>query len=472
MITAQPADLTGKEEEIKDAQRCVGELLWLAGRTRPDIQYVTALLSSRITRCPEAVNQVSKRMWSYLNETIHYRLRFQPNEDPGEEIRVYTDSSFAPSSGRSHGAAAVFVNNNPVMWRSARQQLVTLSTAESELLEGVEGVILANGTQTFLEELSGRRLPLQLHLDNQSALLLLQGSTGSWRTRHLRLRANYVREKIYQGDLNVVFDPGLTQRADLGTKPFTKARLGQLTKLWNIIDRRPTEKVNVKAASSTPPASWLTRLLMFCQVCGAMSQKDQITTEIPWDLYLVVLTLAIAVIGLWEGGKHCLRGREVRLQALKARSLYGRITRNELKELQRLLALEPSDLTVEQGARLLQLKDLFEQTMPSNTSPTPTIPQDVPHHGASSSASSSTTPPSRPLMKDQAVQKDPPAFERVLPQPPVRVETFIGPFHHVPGRDVIHVHPNCWGLRHAGRTNLLNLCRCCVENGGRSLYDR
>ena len=99
IILAEPTDLTGKENEVKMAQRRVGELLWLAGRTRPDIQYVTALLSSRITRCPEIVNKVGERMLSYLNETIHYRLRFEENKEPEETLRVYTDSSFAPSSG-------------------------------------------------------------------------------------------------------------------------------------------------------------------------------------------------------------------------------------------------------------------------------------------------------------------------------------------------------------------------------------
>ncbi|OLQ10423.1 Copia protein [Symbiodinium microadriaticum] len=162
IILAEPADLTGKETEVKMAQRRVGELLWLAGRTRPDIQYVTALLSSRITRCPEIVNKVGERMLSYLNETIHFRLRFEENKEPEETLRVYTDSSFAPSSGRSHGAAGVFVNNNPVAWRSSRQQLVTLSTAESELLEAVEGTVLASATSALLEELKGKRIYRQL----------------------------------------------------------------------------------------------------------------------------------------------------------------------------------------------------------------------------------------------------------------------------------------------------------------------
>ena len=79
----------------------------------------------------------------------------------------------------------------------------------------------------------------------------------------------------------------------------------------------------------------------------------------------------------------------------------------------------------------------------------------------------------RPRTKDQGTQKDyVPAFERVLPQPPPRVETFAGPYLHVPGTEIVHVHPDCWGIRNTARAQPLRLCRCCVENGGRSLYDR
>ena len=469
IITAEPTDLNGREDEVKMAQRRVGELLWLAGRTRPDLQYVTALLSSRITRCPEVVNRVGVRLLAYLNETLHYRLRFQKNEEGEETLRIYTDSSFAPSSGRSHGAAGVFVNNNPVAWRSSRQQLVTLSTAESELLEAVEGTVLGTATCALLEELKGTAWMIHLHVDNQSAIMLLQGSTGSWRTRHLRLRANYVKEKIQNEALKVLFEPGLTQRADLGTKPFTKERLLQLTRLWNIVDRR--KEVVVRTAATTNQNSWLSKLLMFCQICGAIAQKEQIRAEVPWDLYIVVLILAVAVIGLWEASKSCCRGKEIRLQALRARSSYGRLTRAELKELQRLLALEPGSLTDDQGSRLLFLKDLFEQTMPANTSPAPTIPPD--QHLGTSSTSSTTTPPSKPMMRDQETQKDyEPVFERVLPPPPARVETFAGPYYHVPGTDTLHIIPNCWGLRNTDRARPYRLCRCCIENGGESLYDR
>ena len=480
IINAQPADMTDREMEVREAQRRVGECLWLAGRTRPDIQYITALLSSRTTRCPDIVNRVGERLLSYLNETLHYRLRFSACEPEENLLKVFTDSSFAPSSGRSHGASCVFLGNNPLTWRSSRQQLVTLSTAETELLEGVEGTTLGVATRALLEELENRPIPLQLHIDNQAALLLLQGSTGSWRTRHLRLRANYIREKTVSGDLKVVFEPGATQRADLGTKPFTRERLKQLLDLWNMVDRREVETASMRTAQVQ--GSWLKKLVMFCQVCSTIAQKEQIKAEVPWDLYIAILVLAVIVIVLWETVKGCWKGKDVRLRALRARAGYGKITRAELKELQRLLALEPADLTDDQARRMLYLRDLFQETMPPGTSPIPTISS-----GAASSSTlthglperdpqaSSSTTSQRVRTRDQGVQKDyEPAFQRVVPQPlpEMRIETFAGPYHHVPGSDTLHIHGNCWGLRNTGRAQLLRLCRCCVENGGRSLYNR
>ena len=85
-----------------------------------------------------------------------------------------------------------------------------------------------------------------------------------------------------------------------------------------------------------------------------------------------------------------------------------------------MLALEPGSLSDEQGERLLHLKDLFEQTMPPNTSPVPTVPTEP--TTSTSSAASTTSLPTKPKMKDQETQKDyVPALERVPPPPQVKV---------------------------------------------------
>ena len=481
IIDAEPAAIDPKCPEVKEAQRRVGELLWLVGRTRPDLQHTVSIMAARITRCPAMVNRLGERLLDYLNETKHYRLTLgQEEEEEIEELSVFTDSSFAPSGGRSQGAAAVFYGQSPLVWRSGRQQLVTLSTAESELVEAVEGATLGLSTRGLLTELLGRELSLTVWVDNSAAISLLTTSSGSWRTRHLRLRSNWVREMVANKQLAIKYVPGEKQRADLGTKPFTRDRLRQLVAMWGIRDQRPTAEVRQARVAET---TWLHRLLLLCQVCGSAAQKQDIRAEIPWDLYLAVIVLGIAIIGLWEGTKHCLCPREARVKTLRAASQASRtkLTRQELKELQSLLSCDPKDLSVEKRERLYDLKEKFDETMPPECSPVPRFPtgddddddavSTDPVMTSSSSSASRNKQPIRKTFKDQSTQADyEPAFTRVPPAPLPTREVISGPFFQVPGRDHLHIYRECWGLRHAGRVERVTLCRCCLENGGNRIY--
>ena len=67
-----------------------------------------------------------------------------------------------------------------------------------------------------------------LKVDNYSAVQLLAGSTGSWRTRHLRVRSSWLRERIRSGEVLIQHEPGITQLADIGTKPLPRQRLEEL----------------------------------------------------------------------------------------------------------------------------------------------------------------------------------------------------------------------------------------------------
>ena len=89
----------------------------------------------------------------------------------------------------------------------------------------MEGTSLANSARALLQELGERQLRLQLHIDNQAFLLLLQGSTGSWKTQDLCLRANYVREQIQSGDFIVVFVCPLLNQLILLTRGFLPVQL-------------------------------------------------------------------------------------------------------------------------------------------------------------------------------------------------------------------------------------------------------
>ena len=92
-----------------------------------------------------------------------------------------------------------------------------------------------------------------------------------------------MREMTIRKELYVKHTPGEYQRADLGTKPFTRERLKQLIKMWSLHDRRGAVEEGVVKIARVD-ATWLRRLLLLCQVCGSAAQKQDIKAEVPWDI--------------------------------------------------------------------------------------------------------------------------------------------------------------------------------------------
>ena len=483
-------------------------------------------MPSRVTKNPEAVNMVGERALDYLAATADYRLTFK-KYNGSDNLQVHTDSSFAPSSGKSHGAAVVFYKECPLVWRSSRQPLVTLSTAESELIEAVEGALLGLSTQGLVEELSMKKPIIEIRVDNQSALALTTGSTGSWRTRHLRLRTNWLKERVASGEIKMRFEPGVSQRADLGTKALPKDRLQQLISLWGFrnarvclktveIAKEPTTTTTngsgTTTSTLTPTTSkpglveWIGKVALWCQVCGAKAVRAEEASEgVPerlqgresrileaednTDFYLVVLVIALVAIMLWELAMSGSSTRMARLQVLRERApqveATGRLSREELGEMQVLLAMEPGDLSRDEAERLLSLRTRFgggraqqRRRTSSSIPPQQQLPreprtwEDPAQHPAASS--SFGTVPEPVVRSEVGVQTDPRNFEllRNDPVPILRIQEVIpeGPYYHVPGREHVHLIRDCWGLRNASRTEPLMMCRCFRENDGRSMF--
>ena len=70
-----------------------------------------------------------------------------------------------------------------------------------------------------------------IHVDSTSALAISEGS-GSWRTRHLRVKAEWLSERLQTGEFSIQHCAGRVQLADLLTKVMTWARIRELLLLW------------------------------------------------------------------------------------------------------------------------------------------------------------------------------------------------------------------------------------------------
>ena len=311
-------DVEGEYEEatLKLAQKHVGECLWLATKTCPDIMFVTTHAASLVSKRPSYVIRLSKRVLAYLAGTVDLRMTMGPgNEEDALELVAFTDASYAPYGRRSFGAAVITLAGAPVAWKSGRQSFITVM--EAELYAATQGCTLLKSVQALVAELFPTALTCVLAVDNTSAAAMLAGGPGSQRTRHLKIRANYVREEVEQGRLIVCHTPGSMQLADLSTKMQSKLRLHQLLQLWGFVGFATNVLQEMKLKI-------LAALMVLAQcICPARAQANESKEPLPtttWDEAVVMMVVvAIVAVLVWEalrfGYRRILRCRRRWLKA-------------------------------------------------------------------------------------------------------------------------------------------------------------
>eukprot|EP00439_Symbiodinium_sp_Y106_P073042 s832_g13.t1 len=280
-VKEEPEQQEYEVAELRRAQSICGELLWVSQRTRPDISHTTALLASWTTRDPSLVYKLGLRMLQYLHGTLEYQLVLEAVQgDP--LLQCFTDASFAPFGSRSYSGIAIKFQGCLVMWRATKQSLV-----------------------------SGTSLTIDLLVDNTSALQLLQGR-GANRTRHLRIRSNFVKERVEAREVSLHHIPGERQEADLFTKVLPGPRLKFLRGLVGLQTSSEDQEYPVAQAASVQQGgldnlqSWLLFLLSCLQMYTAGGQGEEPTrleVEPPYELMLLTALVVLSVIALWEGGR-------------------------------------------------------------------------------------------------------------------------------------------------------------------------
>ena len=289
-------DLNPTPEAIASAQRITGEVMWMTHKTRADVAYTSCLMASITLKAPFRCLDIGCRVLRYLYATKEMKLAIR---DDGSSLTLYPDAAFAPSSGRSHTGWVVCWRGTPICWRSARQGSVTLSTAESELQAIIDGSIGMLGLEAMLLDIEIEPAGKVIASDSTSALAIGAG-TGSWRTRHLRLKAAWIQEMIAKGEIHAKHQPGIHQPADLLTKPLSGQRIRDLLPLWGLTEGEPVRSPATTSTSTTA----LTRMLVAmvcCMLMMTVEARDQgqgRSIDVDWDLVAVFMGLLMILGGL------------------------------------------------------------------------------------------------------------------------------------------------------------------------------
>ena len=246
----------------------------------------------------------------YLAQTKDYKLRLKATQ--GEPtLRLFTDASFAQEGKHSFGGHILEFKGAPVVWRAGRQQLISMSSAECELIQVVEGSTYAESFQALLKDLEVASKEVRIGVDNTAAISLVRGG-GSQRTRHLKVRAAKLNPLLQEGWI-LEHCQGLYQKADILTKLLPSARLKFLCDLLGLgpNETGPRPKVQKVQGASKVSKVCLVGLLTSLQgvVCKGQEEKPAIEVEWPYELLIAMVLVILSTVCLWESIKSgCSKG--------------------------------------------------------------------------------------------------------------------------------------------------------------------
>ena len=158
------------------------KMLWLARLSRPDLSHAVTRLASGITRWSVNHDKLLYRLACYMNTTSQYGVHCSVKGNSSNvSLHLYVDADLGgdPCTMKSHSGMFLMIacpkgSYFPISWSPRRQQCVSKSTTESELVAMNEGLYQdALPVQTVLEMVVGHHIPLVLHKDNQACIHIL-----------------------------------------------------------------------------------------------------------------------------------------------------------------------------------------------------------------------------------------------------------------------------------------------------------
>lgn len=217
-------------------QEAIGCLLYLVQGTRPDLAYAVNYLS-KFNECFDNTHwSAVKRVFRYLKGTKNATLVFKKNND-GLQIKGFCDADYAgDTTDRRSCTGYVFMQQGAISWNSKRQATVALSTTEAEYMAVSAAVQEAEWLRQFQKEFFGHacRDTVLLQCDNRSAINLANTEAYHARTKHIDVRHHFVRNKIDEGHIELVYESSENMVADFLTKPLSREKHMRCAEMLNL----------------------------------------------------------------------------------------------------------------------------------------------------------------------------------------------------------------------------------------------
>jgi len=220
--------------DITGYRSLVMSIFYVAKHSRFEILFPISYLATFSSYPMQSHYDKAITILKYLYSTQDFRITHRCHDQ--SFLHAYIDASYAiHRDAKSHTGSLIFDNTNIIDASSTKHQHMDKSSTGAE----VSGVHLKMDTLESLKELyfelTGNSEPVIVYQDNQSGMKLMnQGNSISNKTKHMRVRYFYVKEKIDQSVIQLQYKNTEIMIADLLTKPLFGAQFEAfVSKIYN-----------------------------------------------------------------------------------------------------------------------------------------------------------------------------------------------------------------------------------------------
>ena len=228
-------------EDRKTYLQICGCLTYIATWSFPSIIYATSLLATDMQAPTKTHMQFARRVLAYVtarpyhgictklpkdisNFSVQDKLAngFAPTATLNHNkniLRIYTDANFGKERGyRSRGCVIITLNGAPIEFKSIPQSLVSLSTSESEVIAGSDGLKYILHLRHLMQEIGITQPSTSFLCDSQNAVTWWKNGTRTQRNLHFGVRHARVCEEHQNKTVTIRHCSTEHMVADMGTK--------------------------------------------------------------------------------------------------------------------------------------------------------------------------------------------------------------------------------------------------------------
>ena len=211
-------------------QRKTGSILFAAVITRPDIAFASSRLARFNTNPSDTHHEAADQVIKYLYRTKGYSIQYGQGKgttasigNMSQDLTCASDASFADNTldRKSSQGFIMTLFGGPIAWRANKQDTVTTSSTEAELLAlsqtAKEAIFLSRMLKALIVKLDD---PLSIQCDNRQTLRLINEESAKLVTklRHVDIHNHWLRQEVRCKRVGLTWVPTRDMMADGLTK--------------------------------------------------------------------------------------------------------------------------------------------------------------------------------------------------------------------------------------------------------------